>query len=63
MSADDWIVQGGQLLVNQDRVFLEYIKTLDSDEILLATPQFVDSLSLRLALEMCMPCVLNTSKD
>jgi len=61
MSADDWIVQGGQLLVNQDRVFLEYIKTLDSDEILLATPQFVDSLSLRLALEMCMPLTENAA--
>ena len=38
---------------------VQYIKRLNSDEIKQATPQFVDCLSLRLAIEFCMPLTEN----
>ncbi len=52
---DDWIVQARFLYVNESTVNIEYVRTLDDVSILTATPQFIDALSLRLAIEMCMP--------
>ena len=59
VSADDWIVQGRDLYINAEKVHIEYVQTLDNVSIINGTPQFVDSLSLRLAIEICMPLTEN----
>lgn len=57
--APKWILEGNLIMVNLEKIYVQYVKRLDSAEIQTATPQFVDSLSLRLALEMCMPLTEN----
>ena len=56
-----WSVEDNELLCNYDKVFVRYIRTLDSADIVKASNQFVDVLSLRLAVEFCMPLTENAT--
>lgn len=52
---EDWIVENGYILSDLEVLYVRYIKRLDSVSITLASNQFVDILSLRLAAEMAIP--------
>ena len=56
----NWILEDGYILTNEASIQVQYIKRLNADEIKQASPQFVDSLSLRLAIEFCMPLTENS---
>lgn len=60
-TVDKWIVEGNQILSNNAAIYVHYVKRLSGQDLLTATPQFVDSLSLRLALEVCMPLTENAA--
>jgi hypothetical protein len=52
----DWRVEGDYILANSDTIRVEYVRRMDlTDDINLFTPQFIDSFSLRLAAEICVP--------
>jgi len=57
----DWSLEDEFILANWDKLYIRYVRTLDSDGILKASNQFVDTLSLRLAVEMCMPLTENAT--
>ncbi len=57
----NWSVEANQLLCNYNKAFVRYVGTLDSDSIKTASSQFIDVLSLRLAIEMCMPLTENNT--
>jgi len=57
----DWVLEGENILSDYDKLYIRYVRTLDSDGILTASNQFVDTLSLRLAVEMCMPLTENNT--
>jgi len=57
----DWILEDDFILTDEDVIRVHYIKRLNSQELLNATPQFIDSLSLRLAVELCMPLTENAT--
>ena len=58
---DAWLKNGQFIETDLDVIYVIYIKSLTDATILDATPQFVDALSLRLAIEFCMP--LTENKD
>lgn len=52
----DWRVEGNMILANCDKINVEYIRRLDQiSDIALMTAGFIDTFSLRLAVEMCNP--------
>lgn len=56
----DWRVEGNYILANSETIRVEYIRRMDLDgDINLFTPQFIDSFSLRLGAEICMPLTEN----
>lgn len=56
----DWRVEGNLILANSSNIRVEYVRRMDLDgDIALFTPQFIDSFSLRLAAEICMPLTEN----
>lgn len=56
-----WSVEDGFILTNVDKCFVRYARRLDAETIRKASNQFVDALSLRLAVEWCMPLTENAS--
>ena len=56
-----WSVENDKLLCDYEKVFVRYISTLNSETIGSASNQFVDVLSLRLAVEFCMPLTENAT--
>lgn len=58
----DWRVEGDMILANAEKIFVEYIRRMDQPgDIDLFTPQFMDTLSIRLAAEICIPLTQNGS--
>ena len=52
----DWRVEGNMILANSDVINIEYIRRLDlQSDIALMSAGFIDTFSLRLAVEMCNP--------
>ena len=56
-----WIVEDRFILTDLDKVWCHYIKRLDNELIQNASNQFIDCLSLRLAIEFCMPLTENVN--
>jgi len=57
---NDWRVEGLNLLANSTQVNVEYIRRMDQvNDLALFTPQALDALSLRLAVEFCIPITEN----
>jgi len=57
----DWLVEGGFILANAEKINVQYIRRMDQPgDIDLFTPQFIDSFSLRLAAEICVPLTENS---
>lgn len=54
-----WIVEDRFILTDLDVIWVHYIKRLDNELIQNASNQFIDCLSLRLAIEFCMPLTEN----
>ena len=50
-----WILEDRFILTNLEVLWVHYIKRLDNELIQNASNQFIDCLSLRLAIEFCMP--------
>lgn len=52
----DWRVEGNMILANADKLHVEYIRRLDQQsDIALMSAGFIDTFSLRLAVELCNP--------
>jgi len=58
---DPWILEDNYILTDADKIFVHWIERLDSQTIARASNQFVDVLSLRLAIEFCMPLTENAT--
>jgi hypothetical protein len=57
---NDWRVEDNQILANSSKIYVEYVRRLDLvGDINLFSPQFIDVLSLRLAVEFCIPLCEN----
>lgn len=57
----DWRVEGDYILANSSNIRVEYVRRMDLvGDINLFTPQFIDSFSLRLGAEICMPLTENS---
>lgn len=53
---DDWRVEGNKILANAEKLHVEYIRRLDQQsDIALMSAGFIDTFSLRLAVELCNP--------
>lgn len=53
---DDWRVEGNMILANAEKLNVEYIRRLDQQsDINLMSAGFIDTFSLRLAVELCNP--------
>jgi len=56
----DWRLEGNFILANSSMIFVEYIRRMDQfGDIDLFTSQFIDSLSIRLAVEIVLPLTEN----
>ena len=55
-TSGDWRVEGNMILANSDKIHVEYIRRLDQQsDIALMSAGFIDTFSLRLAVELCNP--------
>lgn len=58
----DWRVEGAFILANSNSINVEYIRRLDQlSDIALMTAGFIDTFSLRLAVELCNPIAQNNT--
>ncbi len=55
----DYSIENGFILANSDVLHIKYTTTLGSEGIKLASSSFIDTLSLKLAMALCMPLTEN----
>ncbi len=61
-SATPWIIQGNVILANAEQIFVQYLRRLDQpNDISLMSAGFIDTFSLRLAVELALPIAQNNT--
>lgn len=56
---EQWILENNAILSNMDVLHVQYVVRLDQTQIFKASAQFIDTLSIRLAAELCIPLTEN----
>lgn len=61
-AAMPWVVQGNYILANSEEIYVQYLRRLDRDgDLDLMSAGFIDTLSLRLAVELAIPIAQNNT--